>query len=185
MACRRRENGRAEKGRHCRAHANAAPTPRRSTNRRLRPPQAAVPARWPVPPPPSAARRSVPRRLRTSACASRQAASHAPAAAVHAARIRLGELAEVRNIAVLGWREYWGHLGGVTVEIECLKLYHFSYYITHGSSKKNTTHGILTFQILVTFDHFIYFKIFVTSRFLKYIFPFCPYKNIKGMFWKH
>ena len=114
MACRRRENGRAEKGRHCRAPANAAPTPRQNANRRLRPPQAAAPAQWPVPPPPSAARRSAPRRLRTSACASRQAASHAPAAAVHAARIRLGELAEVRNMAVLGWREYWGHLGAVT-----------------------------------------------------------------------
>lgn len=57
---------------------------------------------------------SVPRRLRTPACAGHQAASHAPADAVRAARIRLGELAEVRNSAVRGWREYWGHLGAVT-----------------------------------------------------------------------
>jgi hypothetical protein len=76
--------------------------------------------------------------------------------AVRTARIRLGELAEVRNSAVLGWREYWGHLGAVTwppgaeVEIECLKsiLYHFSKYITHGSSKKT----------LITFDHFFISK---------------------------
>jgi len=47
------------------------------------------------------------------------------------------------------------------------------------SAKKKYTN--LRFQILVTFDHFICFKIFDASYSPKYKFLFCPYKNIIRM----